>query len=244
MEFESSLILIFLPIAAVVGYHFISVWNCTRFMTMYKLGYNLFFTSSYSGCFTLIILFSLVVALLDQFNERFRIDIFNFILQKAHLEIIAIIVTLILSFIFPYMLNVVFRDTNKYEQHAANYFGNSLFLKIQESFEKRCLIELTLKNGERFVGIPSKKQNLRCEYVDLILYSSRTCDNITTFVQVKSIYGIEGGEEVKQASNHQVSIREEEILIVRQFSDRFDQTDSSRKISRFCKTWNKLFGAS
>lgn len=187
-ELEIRLLILFvLPITAIFGYWFMSVWNYSRFSVKLESGYHLFYKSTFFGCIVLFILFCIFWILSYMQQKFFLFDgVFNIFVS----ELVAGYITMILGIFSPYLLNYFFfKDKLRYLERAMRNCGNSLYLLILESSEARFFIELTLTNGKILVGVPSEPSNVRYEYVDIITHDNR----------------------------HRISIQAKEILTARRF---------------------------
>lgn len=102
---------------------------------------------------------------------------------------VSIFITIVFGLFLPFLLNsFLFNDKHKYLKRTMESHGDSLYLIVFEAYKNKRYIELTLKNGKIFIGSLSKPLNYRYKYVDIVPHDSP----------------------------HQIAIKAEEVLIVRQ----------------------------
>ena len=225
MLFTSPIILFIVTTAAVIGYRFISVWNYTKFSIKLDPRPILIYDSMFCGSIVLLALYVLFLV-----PKYFIISSY---LYYIDLDNIAVYFAVIIGIYLPYLLNYLFfTDEIKYLKLAMKSEGDSLYLKILDAIEEKYLVELTLKNGEVFIGFPPNSLSVRYKYVDLIPYAKGICNDEAKLANVTIKYWVvyekitEKSVDPVAYSDHKISIKAEEILTVR----RFDY-----QVYRYCK---------
>lgn len=134
----SSPILIFILGAA--GYTFITRLYCIKYKVSRLAGYHLFFHSIVSG-FPLFLSSYVIVYILQ-----------IYIFKEVITEFLILVLTLVFSYILPKLLNYFFYDNALEAKKAAKSSGDLIESIMEECFEKKKLIEISLKNGKSYIG--------------------------------------------------------------------------------------------
>ena len=193
-----------LSVAGLIGYWFRSVWNYTRFSMLRESGYHLLYNSILFGVVILLVTYAFYVIVFIQL-EKYHADRESIFFDPYP---IAAYITIVLGIISPYILNhFIFNDKRGCFVRTMEHYGESLYIILLESYEKNQLIELTLNNGQTFIGCLKKPLNFRYEN-----------------------FGYKYADIIPYGSSHQVSIRVEEIVAVRRFGPQdFELVKSSDK---------------
>ena len=217
----SPIVIFIITAAAVIGYRFISVCNYTKFSINLVSRPVIIYDSMYCGGMIFFVLYTLYLI------PNNYVIFPSLGLYAIGPKYIIVYVSAIFASYLPHLLNFfIFKDETKYLKIEMENQSDSLFLTILNSIEEGYLVELTLKNGEIFVGFLPKSLTFRYKYVDLIPYASGICGNDTRITKITRKYWILYSELAGPSTNpieystHRISIMAEEILTARRFDPR------------------------
>ena len=217
----SPIIIFIITAAAVIGYRFISICNYTKFSVNLISRPVIIYDSIYCGGVIFFVLYTLYLI------PNNYVIFPSLSLYSIGPEYIIVYFSIFAASYLPHLLNfLIFKDEAKYLKIEMENQSDSLFLTILNSIEEGYLVELTLKNGEIFIGFPPKSLTFRYKYVDLIPYASGICGNDTKIAKITRkywvLYSEPGGQSTNpiEYSTHRISIKAEEILTARRFDPR------------------------
>ena len=138
-------------IPAIAGYWFLTHWNHTRFIAARDTGNHLFFKSGFYG----VTLFALAELILQGLRRYFQEaqqwwDSLSF---EAFTDTAAL--SVVLGVFMPLVLNLVWRSQNA-ARRAAEANGDGIELLIADSYRNNQLVEVSIKTGKCYIGVPTE----------------------------------------------------------------------------------------
>ena len=146
------------------GYWFLLTWNYTKYVVRQDSGYHLFFKSSIAGIFFLIVATQLVFL-----YDFFEYGIIARLIPNGFDP--SSILAMTIGIVSSYLLNIFSNKRNGLAR-AAESRGKYLQLMIQQAFDQLVMIEVTLKDGKVYIGVPLNEMPFDSEDLNLFLFFS------------------------------------------------------------------------
>lgn len=208
-----------LIIPAIGGYWFLTHWNFTRYRAARSAGYHLFFGAAAWG----ILLFAISHVIVLTLHNCFELGetAWGTVFPSPYTDTVTL--SVLLGLIAPYLLNLFYKE-EKAARGAAVEHGDGIELLIAESFRNHQFVEITLRTGKVYVGLPLEPAiAIQGEAdVSLLPFASGYRNKDTQELTLTSYYGTvlqdalnEG--EIQKADDLRVVVALSEIVSARPF---------------------------
>ena len=165
------------------GYWFLLTWNYTKYVVRQDSGYHLFFKSSIAGIFFLIVATQLVFL-----YDFFEYGIIARLIPNGFDS--SSILAMTIGIVSSYLLNIFSNKRNGLAR-AAESRGKYLQLMIQQAFDQLVMIEVALKDGKVYIGVPLNEMPFDSEDLNLFLFFSGYRESETKQLIISKSYAKE-----------------------------------------------------
>lgn len=211
-----------LLVPAIGGYWFLTHCNYTRYRAARNTGYHLFFGSAVAG----ILLFAvshLAITLLHHYCSLSGTH-WETLFPSPHTDTVTL--SVLLGFVSPYVWNFFYKAETG-ARKAATDDGDGIELLITDSFRDYQFVEISLRTGKVYVGLPLEPAiAVQGEAdVSLLPFISGYRDKETQELVLTSYYGpvirraLDAGE-IEKADDLRVVVTLPEIVSARPFIPR------------------------
>lgn len=211
-----------LLVPAIGGYLFLTHCNYTRYRAARSTGYHVFFASAAWGVVLFAISHLIVLSLEDRFP--LTVSFWETLFPADYADTAAL--SVILGLVAPIFINLLYKP-ERAARRAASQDGDGIELLITESFQSYQFVEITLRTGKVYVGLPLEPAiAIQGEAdVSLLPFASGYRDRETQELELTSYYGTvlrnalaEG--EVEKSHDLRIVVALSEIVSARPFIPR------------------------
>ena len=222
-----------LLVPAIGGYLFLTQCNFTRYRAARSTGYHVFFASAAWG----VVLFAISHLIILALEGRFPLTMgfWDTLFPADYVDTVTL--SVILGLVAPLFCNLFYKS-ERAARRAASQDGDGIELLITESFESYQFVEITLRTGKVYIGLPLEPAIAIQDEADVSLlpFASGYRDRETQELELTSYYGTvlrnalnEG--EVEKSRDLRIVVALSEIVSARPFIPRvFELFQQERRL--------------